>query len=61
MSQPLFTPRVLLHRHGLVHLLPWLYEHALVDERRDLEDGSVSLDLRLAGGEAQRLESMLAE
>ncbi|MGV0878856.1 GTPase HflX [Martelella sp. FLE1502] len=44
-----------------LHLLPWLYEHALVDERRDLEDGSVSLDLRLAGGEAQRLESMLAE
>jgi len=43
-----------------LHLLPWLYEHALVDERRDLEDGSVSLDLRLAGGEAQRLESMLA-
>lgn len=44
-----------------LHLLPWLYEHALVDERRDLEDGSVSLDLRLASGEAQRLESMLAE
>ncbi|WP_246710145.1 GTPase HflX [Martelella soudanensis] len=43
-----------------MHLLPWLYEHALVDERRDLEDGSVSLDLRLAGSEAQRLESMLA-
>ncbi|AJY46921.1 GTP-binding protein HflX [Martelella endophytica] len=43
-----------------LHLLPWLYEHALVDERRDLEDGSVSLDIRLADTEAQRLDSMLA-
>nr|WP_210287922.1 GTPase HflX [Martelella radicis] len=42
-----------------LHLLPWIYEHALVDERRDLEDGSVSLDIRVPGAEAQRLESML--
>ena len=42
-----------------LHLLPWIYEHALVDERRDLEDGSVGLDIRVPGPEAQRLESLL--
>ena len=44
-----------------LHLLPWIYEHAIVDARRDLEDGSVDLDIRVPGAEAQRLESMLAE
>ncbi|WP_176083480.1 GTPase HflX [Martelella sp. HB161492] len=42
-----------------LQILPWLYEHAIVDDRRDLEDGSVSLDIRLPASEAQRLESML--
>lgn len=42
-----------------LHLLPWIYEHAIVDERRDLEDGSVDLDIRVPGAEAQRLESLL--
>ncbi|TCT39300.1 GTP-binding protein HflX [Martelella mediterranea] len=44
-----------------LQFLPWIYEHALVDERRDEEDGSVSLDIRLPEAESQRLESMLSE
>ncbi len=40
-------------------LLPWLYEHAIVDGRDDLEDGSVSLDIRIAEGEAAELERKL--
>ena len=43
-----------------LHLLPWFYEHTIVDERRDLEDGAVELDIRLASAEADRLESLLA-
>jgi GTPase len=37
-------------------LLPWLYNHAMVDGREDNEDGSVTLDLRLAESEAAELE-----
>jgi GTP-binding protein HflX len=37
-------------------LLPWLYEHAIVDAREDNEDGTVTLDLRLSESEAGELE-----
>jgi GTP-binding protein HflX len=37
-------------------LLPWLYEHAIVDGREDNEDGTVTLDLRLSETEAAELE-----
>jgi len=37
-------------------LLPWLYDHAIVDSREDNEDGSVTLDLRLSETEAAELE-----
>lgn len=37
-------------------LLPWLYDHAVVDRREDNEDGSVTLDLRLSETEAAELE-----
>jgi len=37
-------------------LLPWLYDHAVVDSREDNEDGSVTLDLRLSETEATELE-----
>ena len=37
-------------------LLPWLYDHAIVDSREDNEDGSVTLDLRLSETEATELE-----
>ncbi len=37
-------------------LLPWLYDHAVVDSRDDNEDGSVTLDLRLSETEATELE-----
>lgn len=40
-------------------LLPWLYETAIVDAREDLEDGSVSLDLRLSGDQTAALERKL--
>ncbi|MCO6185944.1 GTPase HflX [Rhizobium sp. L1K21] len=40
-------------------LLPWLYEHAIVDGREDLEDGSVSLDIRIAAAESGELERRL--
>ncbi|PST24617.1 GTPase HflX [Mesorhizobium plurifarium] len=42
-----------------LQLLPWIYQHALVDGREDLEDGRVSLDLRLTEGEAAELERRL--
>lgn len=42
-----------------LQLLPWVYEHAIVDGREDLEDGSVSLDLRLTENEAVDLERRL--
>ena len=37
-------------------LLPWLYNHALVDSRGDNEDGTVTLDVRLTETEAAELE-----
>ncbi|MBB3964522.1 GTP-binding protein HflX [Rhizobium metallidurans] len=40
-------------------LLPWLYDHAIVDSREDNEDGSVTLDLRLSETEAVELERRL--
>lgn len=40
-------------------LLPWIYSNAIVDGREDLEDGSVSLDVRLSENEANELERRL--
>jgi GTPase len=42
-----------------LQLLPWVYGHAIVDGREDMEDGSVSLDLRLTAAEAEELERRL--
>lgn len=42
-----------------LQLLPWVYQHAIVDAREDMEDGSVSLDLRLTAAEAEELERRL--
>jgi GTP-binding protein HflX len=35
-------------------LVSWVYENAIVDERRDQEDGSVELDVRLSESQRQR-------
>ena len=40
-------------------LVSWVYENAIVDDRNDLEDGSVELDVRLADGQAVELERKL--
>ena len=40
-------------------LLPWFYEHAIIDSREDREDGSVSLDVRLSEAEAIEMERRL--
>jgi GTP-binding protein HflX len=40
-------------------MLSWFYEHAIVDAREDREDGSVSLDVRLAESEAIEMERRL--
>jgi GTP-binding protein HflX len=40
-------------------LLPWLYDHAMVDGREDNEDGSITLDLRLSETESVELERRL--
>jgi GTP-binding protein HflX len=40
-------------------LLPWLYDHAIIDSRNDNEDGSITLDLRLSETEAVELERRL--
>ena len=37
-------------------LLPWLYNHAIVDNREDNEDGTVTLEVRLTETEAAELE-----
>ncbi|SCB41302.1 GTPase HflX [Rhizobium multihospitium] len=37
-------------------LLPWLYNHAIVDNREDNEDGTVTLEVRLTETEAVELE-----
>lgn len=42
-----------------LQLLPWIYEHAIVDGREDLEDGRVNLNLRLTEGETAELERRL--
>ncbi|PYE28282.1 GTP-binding protein HflX [Rhizobium sp. PP-CC-3A-592] len=44
-----------------LQLLPWLYEHAIVDHREDLEDGSIRLDLRLTETEAGELDRRLGQ
>lgn len=44
---------------GKLALLPWIYEHAIVDAREDNEDGSITLDLRLSETEATALEGRL--
>ncbi|MDO6965689.1 GTPase HflX [Rhizobium alvei] len=40
-------------------MLSWFYEHSIVDAREDREDGSVSLDVRLAENEAMEMERKL--
>ena len=40
-------------------LLPWLYDHAIVNSRADNEDGSITLDVRLSETEAVELERRL--
>jgi GTP-binding protein HflX len=37
-------------------LLPWLYNHAIVENREDNEDGTVTLEVRLTETEAAELE-----
>ncbi|QLF70416.1 GTPase HflX [Peteryoungia desertarenae] len=43
-------------KHAVVS---WLYENAIVDERRDQDDGSVELDVRLTDRQANELERKL--
>ncbi len=40
-------------------LLPWLYSHATIIEREDLEDGTISLDIRLSEQEAAELARLM--
>ena len=40
-------------------LLPWFYEHTIIDTREDREDGSVSLDIRLSEAESIEMERRL--
>jgi GTP-binding protein HflX len=40
-------------------LVSWIYENAIVDERKDEEDGSVTLDVRLSESQAAELERKL--
>jgi GTPase len=42
-----------------LQLLPWVYEHSIVDAREDLEDGNVRLELRLTETEAAELDRRL--
>ncbi|WP_426230165.1 GTPase HflX [Pararhizobium sp. DWP3-4] len=42
-----------------LQLLSWVYEHTMVDGREDLEDGSVSLDLRMTPSESEELDRRL--
>ncbi|APO74748.1 GTP-binding protein HflX [Rhizobium etli 8C-3] len=46
---------------GKLALLPWLYEHSIVDGREDNEDGTVTLDVRLAESEAAELERRMGD
>ena len=43
----------------LLQLLPWVYDHSIVDGREDLEDGTVRLGLRLTETEAAELDRRL--
>jgi GTP-binding protein HflX len=40
-------------------LLPWIYDHSVVDAREDMEDGNVRLELRLTETEAAELDRRL--
>jgi GTP-binding protein HflX len=40
-------------------MLPWFYQNAIVDGREDLEDGTVSLDIRLSEKQAEEMEQRL--
>lgn len=42
-----------------LQLLPWLYEHSIIDAREDMEDGNVRLELRLTETEAAELDRRL--
>ena len=42
-----------------LQLLPWIYDHSIVDSREDLEDGNVRLELRLTETEAAELDRRL--
>lgn len=42
-----------------LQLLPWVYQNAIVEDREDREDGTVSLDLRLTAAQAEELERKL--
>ncbi len=42
-----------------LQLLPWVYDHSIVDAREDLEDGNVRLELRLTETEAAELDRRL--
>ncbi|MCP8893394.1 GTPase HflX [Shinella daejeonensis] len=55
---------VLVYRSAVVpleklQLLPWIYDHSIVDAREDLEDGNVRLELRLTETEAAELDRRL--
>ncbi|MCR6501926.1 GTPase HflX [Shinella sp. CPCC 101442] len=42
-----------------LQLLPWIYDHSIVDVREDMEDGNVRLELRLTETEAAELDRRL--
>ena len=42
-----------------LQLLPWIYDHSIVDAREDMEDGNVRLELRLTETEAAELDRRL--
>lgn len=42
-----------------MRLLSWIYDNAIVDAREDLDDGSVSLDLRMSEAQAAELDRKL--
>ncbi|MFC3074146.1 GTPase HflX [Shinella pollutisoli] len=44
---------------GKLPLLPWVYDHSVVDAREDLEDGGIRLELRLTETEAAELDRRL--
>ena len=46
-------------RADQLKLLPWVYNNAIVDEREDLEDGSVRLDLRLTESQSIELDGRM--